>query len=162
MKHFYLFGALLLTNSVYSMDETISIDSIVTNLNTAIESKDADKVAYWNNHLHMLGVIDYKLFNDKQQSQYRSFSSEFFQKTYPLLSKRNADLDMRTHQEMNMKERDIVTAALIEKFNQDKCTIDWTKVLGSNIKTAHSPEELKQLRIKTLEESHIPKPHSSN
>jgi hypothetical protein len=133
------------------MDEIVSVDSIVTNLNTAIENEDDEKITYWHSYLYILSQTDWSFFNHNQRTQYENFN--FF---LPLPQKTGETI------KKDIEEKKAITAALIEKLNQDKCTIDWTMLLGSNIKTTHSPEELKQLRIKTLQESHIPKPHSSN
>jgi hypothetical protein len=151
MKHFYLFGALLLTNSVYSMDEIVSVDSVVNHLNEAVEKQDPHSTNYWHKCLHMLHIMDGRLFNLNQRTQYENFKLELSKKTDPLLAKRNKEMERMVIFGRYIRERNEMTRLLIEKLQQNKCDINWTKILGSNIETTHSAEELKELRIEILQ-----------
>lgn len=151
MKYFYLLCTLLLTNSVYSMDEIVSVDSVVNHLNEAVEKQDVHTTNYWHKCLHMLHIMDGRLFNLNQRTQYENFKLELSKKTDPLLAKRNKGMEGIFKLAQHIRERNEMALLLIEKLQQNKCDINWTKILGSNIEIANSTEELKQLRIEILQ-----------
>ena len=149
MKCFYLFCTMLLTNSAYSMDEVVSVDSILTHLQAAIEKEDAQEVSRWHHSLKLLVKADSNFLNGDQMTQYRQLHSKLISQMNPILSQQNQGLDV----DKDMEEMRKVASWLIKKLEQDHYYIEWTNLLGKGTETVPSPETLKKHRIQSLRET---------